>query len=539
MTRRRRDHRLGTAAWTAGLAALTLLSGCQPADPAKDVPAADTSAAEARAARPEGIDWFEGDLPAAFEAARAADKPVFLYWGAVWCPSCAQIKATVMSQPAFIAKTRLFVPVYLDGDEAGAQKWAETFGITGYPSVVIMDPQRREILRIAGSMDLSRYEGMLDAALEDRRPLRDVLKTVAGSAAGRARPEDCQRLAWHGWPLEEPAATEADALASQLHQASLACPASADTEQARLSLHALLMGSWALQAGAPVELWPTLLARGQALFADTALAAAQLDLLRELAPELFEVAAMRREPTREVLLRNYLAALQQASGDARFARADQIGAHYSAVMAARSLAPQSPLHESARRAATARLREELARVDQDPPLVRSGVVSVIVETWQALDDHQSAFELASAEATRSKTAYYFLGQAATSAEALGRADALEWYARAYADARGAATRFQWGTNQLLATLRRAPDDLPRVRAAGFALIDELAAPDALYRRSRSRLAKVESQLRLWRQRSAAHAEVAIQLRDRLQTVCRQASADATAQRDCRAFLSEG
>ena len=35
------------------------------------------------------------NIAAIFDQAKAANKPVFLYWGAVWCPPCNQIKAMV------------------------------------------------------------------------------------------------------------------------------------------------------------------------------------------------------------------------------------------------------------------------------------------------------------------------------------------------------------------------------------------------------------------------------------------------------------
>ena len=55
-------------------------------------------------------------IDAAFAKARAEGKPVFLYWGAVWCPPCNQVKATIFNRQDFIDRSRFFVPVYLDGD---------------------------------------------------------------------------------------------------------------------------------------------------------------------------------------------------------------------------------------------------------------------------------------------------------------------------------------------------------------------------------------------------------------------------------------
>src|SRR5262245_10724148 len=95
-----------------------------------------------------GIAWFDGDVDAAFKAAQASNKPVLLYWGAQWCPPCKQLKSAVFSRPDFIEKSKLFVAVYLDGDLPDAQKWGDVFRVTGYPTVVVLKPDRTEITRL-------------------------------------------------------------------------------------------------------------------------------------------------------------------------------------------------------------------------------------------------------------------------------------------------------------------------------------------------------------------------------------------------------
>src|SRR3984957_5099518 len=82
-----------------------------------------TSSKSAKNVAEPAIAWYVGSVESAFVAARAQNKPVFLYWGAKWCPPCHELKATVFSRPDFIEKLKLFIPVYLDGDDPGAQKW--------------------------------------------------------------------------------------------------------------------------------------------------------------------------------------------------------------------------------------------------------------------------------------------------------------------------------------------------------------------------------------------------------------------------------
>lgn len=65
---------------------------------------------------------------------------MFLYWGAVWCPPCNQVKSTIFNRPDFIAATRQFVPVYLDGDSENAQQLGEKFKVRGYPTMILFRP---------------------------------------------------------------------------------------------------------------------------------------------------------------------------------------------------------------------------------------------------------------------------------------------------------------------------------------------------------------------------------------------------------------
>jgi len=63
----------------------------------------------------------EAEVDRAFALARQSGKPVFLYWGAVWCAPRNEVMASLFPRPDFVERSKSFIPVYVDGDMPGAQ----------------------------------------------------------------------------------------------------------------------------------------------------------------------------------------------------------------------------------------------------------------------------------------------------------------------------------------------------------------------------------------------------------------------------------
>ena len=143
-----------------------------------------------------GIAWrkasSDADVDAAFAVARAETKPVFLYWGAKWCPPCNQVKATLFNRQDFIERSRAFVPVYVDGDSPGAQKLGTRFRVSGYPTMLMLfKPQRR-----GGDAPARRGRpGPLHRAAQPRHERRPAGQGGAGRRARRRQGPEGQRLA--------------------------------------------------------------------------------------------------------------------------------------------------------------------------------------------------------------------------------------------------------------------------------------------------------------------------------------------------------
>src|SRR5215510_2341553 len=152
----------------------------------------------AAAPKDDGIAWFDGDVDAAFAQAKRDRKPLFLYWGAVWCPPCNQVKVTIFNRQDFIARSRSFVPVYIDGDSPSAQALASRFKVNGYPTMVLFRPDGTEVTRLPGEVEADQYMRVLALGMHATRPVSALLAAVQ-SGRGSLTPADWRLLAYYSW----------------------------------------------------------------------------------------------------------------------------------------------------------------------------------------------------------------------------------------------------------------------------------------------------------------------------------------------------
>jgi len=459
-----------------------------------------------------------------------------LYWGAQWCPPCKQLKSAVFSRPDFIEKSKLFVAVYLDGDLPDAQKWGDVFRVTGYPTVVVLKPDRTEITRIAGNMDLSLYARVLDDALGDVRPVKDVLALTSQGAP--LKPADCRRLAYHAFDLDDEGVFDSNTLLNAFENAARLCPPDLAKERARFYILAAAEAAEqqkeAIEKGGKADKRLTvLIVRVNELLVNKPLATANADALRGL-PKAFYLAARQTLPQIASDLRTRVMSIADATtANPQFAPADQLAAQLMKIRVAQAYSPDGKVPTDVRTVAL-QTATRMLNVKQEP-YVRAGVVNSAINIYIALDDWVRARDLLALEASTSNTPHYYIGDLADAEEHLGNKQrSLELLAEAYQKARGPASRFQWGYQYLDGLLRLAPDDAATIEKVGLDVIRELDGPNRIHRRTLSRLERLDKALREWNT-TPQRAAVVARFRAQVAQACAKSPGDLQTESGCRSF----
>ena len=106
------------------------------------------------------IPWRTDFFAAQSEAARTS-KPLFLYFGAEWCPPCQDMKRTTWSDRQVETALRRFVPVKIDVD--AHPDLAVKYQVQPLPTFIIADKEGNEIRRIDGGMSADDLIGWISA----------------------------------------------------------------------------------------------------------------------------------------------------------------------------------------------------------------------------------------------------------------------------------------------------------------------------------------------------------------------------------------
>jgi thiol-disulfide isomerase/thioredoxin len=535
----------------AGFSRLVLLTGllaglaaCDRKAPEPSPPAtvpAETASGTAGTHHPAGIDWYAGDVDAAFAAARSEGKPLYLYWGAEWCPPCAQIKSTIFNRREFQERSKLFVPVYLDGDTPGAQKQGERFGVVGYPTMIVFRADGTEITRLPGGVDVGKYASILDVALSDARPVTQILAAVRqGETVSQ---NDWRLLAYHSWSTDNHrTVAEGDELAT-FRLLSDRCPSELVADCTRF-LFEQLSAAAAASKEDPQALNGLDRAVTRRLLLERlrspAIVRANVENIEFGAKDVIGLLSNAGTPERTQLTtgwRDAIDVLEAQSASPALSAPERLNMLRARVQLAQLDAPGEPLPAPL----VAEMHQAVAKVDADvrDSYARQAAINSAANLYWEAGLDEDANKVLVAELQKSKQPYYFMLELADLAQKAGREqEAVDWLARAYDAARGPATRFQWGASYLLGLLEMTPEDTQRIERVGLEVLGELGeSPDAFYQRTQMRLENLNGKLLEWGDTSARRA-VLEHFRTRTDQICRRLPSEDAGRQNCESFLKE-
>ena len=494
-----------------------------------------------------GIAWrhasSDADVDAAFAQARAEAKPVFLYWGAAWCPPCNQVKATLFNRQDFIERSRAFVPVYVDGDSPGAQKLGARFHVSGYPTMLLFNAQGAELTRLPGEVDPARYTEVVTLGMNARRPVKAVLAEALAGGKGLGA-DDWRLLAFYSWDTDEQQLVPRREVPAMLQRLAAACPAGQADTAMRLRLKALA----ATDAKNAAQRDPAAVDRIVGLLGDANAARDQFDVLANNAVEITRALSTRGTPSRARVVAAFDRALARFEADATLSRADRIGALIVRVDLAKIDMPK-PERPGARVAVATRapitpalladVRLQAARADREitDGYERQAVITAAAYMLGQAGLMDESDALLQGNLVKSHSPYYLMTELAENATQRGdSAAALRWHREAYEKSVGPATRLQWGARYLAALVDLAPRDEARIEGTAREVLAEAAAqPNVFYERSGRSLRRISDKLRAWN-RGGAHAAALQRVDAQLAAICDRLDGADDQRATCRALL---
>lgn len=507
------------------LVIVPLAAGC-----AKKAAEAPIVAAAPTVDHGDGIPWFGGTVEEAFALAKAERKPLFLYWGAVWCPPCHVLRTRLFPRPEFRARLANAVPVYLDGDTERAQIWGEKLQTAGYPTVLVFDPDGREVMRINALISIDQYMKTLAAAFDATRPLPEVVRQVDAAGVGSLTPGERNLLAFYSWYQDQTGLDLAGrrALFDRLWRET---PADERVEKARFLMLWLGEAADSDDATPALELAADERARRAAavreILADRELRNTNLDVVTYGADA---VAWLAPEPgaARDALVAAWNDATVAVENDEQLTAQERLAALFGALTLARLDAPagEEPpapgveLQERVR----ARVRWASETVTDEEEL--QGVMDTMGDLLGGAGLTDEVRALLAEKGAQTVAPYYFVSWQAGLEEEAGRAaEAVRLYREAWQGARAGGsgagmTPLRWGSTYLRKAMALTPEAKEAIAADAAAILDEaLATSEAFAGGNWSRLQAIGKALDGWAKDDAARGEVAAALRARVAAAC--------------------
>lgn len=415
--------------------------------------------------------WYKGSVEEAFITAKEQNKPLFLYWGAVWCPPCNQMKKTVFSRPEFAKAMKKYIPVYLDGDSQRAQIWGEKLGSKGYPTMLVMNSAGKELMRMPTGLSTNKYIELLEQVTKNGKDILELVELAKGKQASQEQWEILAGYSWSQFPSEQ----GSEKLGSLWQLA----PNEKIKSQMLMQLLSITPDIKLSQAMMET-LSKTVLSKDFVL--------ASLEYISWSVSKL--IAEKLPKPQAQQLEKDLFKTLDSiAKKDLNLSQHLQL------------LYPYVVFN---RPNINATVLNKVKEVDQSATdaYARQSAMSDAVYLLIQTNQLKEARTYATKELTISKSPFYFMSYLGMIDEKEGKKkNALSWYKKAWQEAKGDAAIFQWGTSYLIKAMELDPSNKKQITTDLKSILGKvLKQEDAFKGRNLRRMEKLSKSLKAWDQK---------------------------------------
>lgn len=464
----------------------------------------------------ENIHWYEGTVEAAFKESKKTNKPLFLYWGAVWCPPCNQIKKTIFNQTVFHNEVKNYIPVYLDGDEPRAQIWADKLKAYGYPTMLIYSPEGKEVMRLPTGLSAVQFSDLMKTSRKNLTPIAELLEK---GLAGTASDAEWNLLSGFSWGQEYHMDLSSEQKVTNFKTLHENVPARLAVAKSRFFFHYLneITGNESKIEDAERE---ALIQGLQKVLSSSELVYANLENLSWY-PEDLAYLVPTKNGQRDQLQKLWLDALKKVEGDHSLSTDERMSSLYPLVYFFKMDNPKADYTVEVQNQVKSRCdwAEMAAKDKYDRQAAMSTAVYLLRKTQQLDDSKKVAIQTLA----NCVSPYYFMRSLATIAEMQGHPqEALGWLKSGWDQSTGHATRFEWATSYLAKLFKLAPDNTQLIHLTVTKTFKELleTEEDAFSGRKQSRLKRVKGYLQKWN-KDQGRQEAFVALKGDLGNLCKR------------------
>lgn len=389
---------------------------------------------------PPGAKWYKGDVESAFSLAKSQNKPLFLYWGAVWCPPCNRVQKNVFKTSLFKKSIKQFIPVYLNGDHENAQRWGEKLNAKGYPTMLILSPQGKELVRLPTGISAKQYTNIMNQTAKKLLSITDLITKGRSSKLDKV---GWSLLAYYSWDQDYSITQNSVEKSKLLLELYKLTPKHLVEYKSRFFLlNSILPEQKKITDKLKLKKFLRLLLNSPELLTKNT------ELITDYASEFIEILK-----TDKAFLKEYfdkVSLLGDKKQTSLISKMSFLNAKTNILLKADCLKKKRVDVEKRN------INSQILKLTSMPmdSYQRQSVMSTGIWLLIELNDLKNSKKLAIEQLKKSKAPYYFMSYLAYISELeKDMISSLKWRKAGYEEATGNATKFQWGVKYLQSQLK--------------------------------------------------------------------------------------